>query len=183
MSRIGNKVIEIPDTVTVDIQDKNFILVQGSKGKLSYQFNHRLKITNENKIITVARPNDEIFMKKIHGTTRALLDNMIQGVHKGFQKVLKIVGLIYRAQIKDKQLILFLGFSHPVNVNIPEYLEVEVKQSEIIIKGIDKQRVGEFAAKIIKLHKPDPYKGKGIRSEGQYIRQKAGKSAKKTRKD
>ncbi|WP_349401765.1 LSU ribosomal protein L6p [Candidatus Phytoplasma solani] len=184
MSRVGNKVIEIPDTVTVDIQDKNIILVKGHKGQLSYQFNHRLKITHENKVIAVTRPSDEIFMKKIHGTTRALLANMVQGVDKGFQKTLKTVGLAYRAQIKDKRLILSLGFSHPVSVDIPDYIEIVVNQNtEIVIKGIDKQLVGEFAAKIVKLRKPEPYKGKGIRYVGQYIRQKAGKSAKKTRKD
>lgn len=184
MSRVGNKVIEISDAVTVDIQDRNFIKVSGPKGQLAYQFNYRLKITNENKVIAIVRPNDEIFMKKIHGTTRALLANMIEGVSKGFQKTLKIVGLAYRASIKDQQIILSLGFSHPVNVSIPDNLEVTVNQNtEIVIKGIDKQLVGEFAAKIVKLRKPEPYKGKGIRYVGQYFRQKAGKSAKKNRKD
>ncbi|GFZ75362.1 50S ribosomal protein L6 [Hydrangea phyllody phytoplasma] len=184
MSRVGNKAIEVPNAVKVDIKDRNFISVEGPKGKLEYQFNHKLTITNENKVITVKRPNDEIFMKKIHGTTRALLSNMVEGVSKGFQKTLKIVGLAYRAQIKDKQLILSLGFSHPVSVAIPDNLEVVVNQNtEIVIKGIDKQLVGEFAAKNVKLRKPEPYKGKGIRYVGQYVRQKAGKSAKKTRKD
>ncbi|MBP5835665.1 50S ribosomal protein L6 [Candidatus Phytoplasma meliae] len=184
MSRVGNKVIAIPDAVTMDIQDNNLISVKGPKGQLSYQFNRRLKITNENQVVTVARPNDDIFMKKIHGTTRALLANMVEGVSKGFQKTLKIIGLAYRAQIKDKQLILSLGFSHTVSVTIPDNLEVAVNQNtEIVIKGIDKQLVGEFAAKNVKLRKPEPYKGKGIRYVGQYVRQKAGKSAKKTRKD
>jgi large subunit ribosomal protein L6 len=184
MSRVGNKTFEVPNSVKVDIKDRNFISVEGPKGKLEYQFNHRLIITNKNNIIAVKRPNDEIFMKKIHGTTRSLLANMVEGVSKGFQKTLKIVGLAYRAQIQDKKLILSLGFSHPVIVAIPDNLEVSVNQNtEIIIKGIDKQLVGEFAAKIAKLRKPEPYKGKGIREAGQYVRQKAGKSAKKTRKD
>ncbi|NWN45845.1 50S ribosomal protein L6 [Candidatus Phytoplasma pruni] len=180
MSRVGNKVITVPKGVEVDIQDNNFITVKSSKGQLEYQFNPSLKIDYKDNLISVKRPNDEIFMKKIHGTTRALLNNMITGLDQFFVKKMEIVGLGYNVQKKDSTLTFNLGFSHPIVMNIPAGLEVEiVKSTEITVKGVDKQFVGEFAAKIAKLSKPEPYKGKGIRYVGQYIHRKAGKSAKK----
>ncbi|MFP7699375.1 MAG: 50S ribosomal protein L6 [Candidatus Phytoplasma pyri] len=181
MSRIGNKEIKVPDSVNIQIQDKNFIVVKGPQGKLEYQFNHKIKILLIDNIIKVSRPNNELFMKKIHGTTRALLSNMIEGVEKGFVKCLEIVGLDYKVDLKDEKLILHLGFSHPIEIKIPKGIDIEIpkKIKGIRIKGIDKQFVGEFASKIAKLRKPEPYKGKGIRFEGQYVIRKAGKSTKK----
>lgn len=181
MSRIGNKHIQVPNSVSIDIKYKNFISVKGSKGQLQKQFNPKLNIIFENGIVRVVRPNNELFMKKIHGTTRALLFNMIKGVEDGFTKRLELVGLDYKSELQGDKLVLYLGFSHLIKINIPENitLEMDLKNKYIYIKGIDKQFVGEFAAKILRLKKPEPYKGKGISYEGQYIIRKAGKSAKK----
>lgn len=179
MSRIGNKVINIPAGVSVDINDNNFVTVKGPKGELAYQFNERLNINVEENELKIARPNNEIFMRKIHGTTRALLSNMVVGTTEGFKKQLEIHGVGYRAQLQGNKLVLQLGFSHPVEFDIPEGLTVEVpKNTELSVSGIDKQAVGEFAAKIRAVRKPEPYKGKGIRYVGEYVPRKAGKTAK-----
>ncbi|CCV64912.1 50S ribosomal protein L6 [Alteracholeplasma palmae J233] len=179
MSRIGNKVIQVPASVTVDINENNFVTVKGPKGQLEFQFNENLILSLEEGSLKVARPNDERFIKKIHGTTRALLANMIHGVSEGFKKQLEIIGVGYRAQLQGSKLVLALGFSHPVELDIPAGLTVEVpKNTELTISGIDKQLVGEFSANIRKLRKPEPYKGKGIRYVGEYVPRKAGKTAK-----
>lgn len=179
MSRIGNKVIQVPAGVTVEISETNFVSVKGPKGQLEFQFNENLNIELEGTEIKVSRPNNEIFTRKIHGTTRALLSNMVVGVSEGFKKQLEIIGVGYRAQLQGNKLVLALGFSHPVELDIPEGLTVEVpKNTELTINGIDKQLVGEFAANIRRLRKPEPYKGKGIRYVGEYVPRKAGKTAK-----
>ncbi|MDY0276531.1 MAG: 50S ribosomal protein L6 [Acholeplasma sp.] len=179
MSRIGNKVIQVPAGVTVDISDNNFIKVKGPKGQLEFQFNEMMEIKMEGNEIRISRPNNEIFMRKIHGTTRALLANMVHGVTEGFKKQLEIKGVGYRANLEGKVLNLSLGFSHPVLLDIPEGITVTLpKNTDVIIEGYDKQAVGEFAAKIRSYRKPEPYLGKGIRYVDEYVPRKAGKTAK-----
>lgn len=179
MSRIGNKVIQVPAGVTVDISENNFIKVKGPKGELEFQFNEMLDIKMEGNEIKISRPNNEIFTRKIHGTTRSILFNMINGVNEGFKKQLEIRGVGYRASLEGKNLNLSLGFSHPVILEIPEGITVTVpKNTEITIEGHDKQLVGEFAAKIRSYRKPEPYLGKGIRYVDEYVPRKAGKTAK-----
>ncbi|HHY96712.1 MAG TPA: 50S ribosomal protein L6, partial [Acholeplasma sp.] len=160
MSRIGNKSILVPSGVTVTISDANIVTVKGPKGTLEQQFNEVLDIKLEDNQIVVKRPDNEIFTRKIHGTTRALLQNMITGVTEGFKKQLEIRGVGYRAQLQGKKLVLQLGFSHNVEVEIPANINVEVpKNTDIIISGIDKAAVGQFAAEIRAFKKPEPYKG------------------------
>ena len=179
MSRIGNKVIQVPASVTVNISDNNFVTVKGPKGELEFKFNELLEIKLEGAEITVSRPNNEIFTRKIHGTTRALLANMVHGVNEGYSKKLEIHGVGYRANLDGKKLNLSLGFSHPIVLEIPEGISVEVpKNTEITVSGYDKQVVGEFAAKIRSFRKPEPYLGKGVRYVGEYVPRKAGKTAK-----
>lgn len=179
MSRIGNKVIQVPASVTVTIADDNFVTVKGPKGELEFKFNEILDIKQEGTEIQISRPNDEQFTRKIHGTTRALLANMIHGVSEGFKKQLEIRGVGYRAALSGNKLSLSLGFSHPIDLEIPKGLSVEVpKNTEINVLGIDKQAVGEFAAVIRSFRKPEPYKGKGIRYVGEFVFRKAGKTAK-----
>ena len=140
-----------------------------------------MKITQADGSITVERPNDEGFYRGLHGLTRTLIANMIEGVTKGYEKSLEIIGVGYRAALKGKDLELQVGYSHPVPVPVPEGIEFEVPQpTQIIVRGNDKQAVGEIAAKIRKVRKPEPYKGKGIRYQGEYVRKKAGKAAKAT---
>lgn len=178
MSRVGNKIIEVPSGVTVTVEGEK-ILVKGPKGELSMNLNPKLTIKQENGEITVSRPDNSIQMRQIHGTTRAILQNLITGVNEEFSKKLEIVGVGYRAQVQGSKLNLQLGFSHPVDVEIPKGLSVECpKNTEIVIKGANKELVGEFAANVRALKKPEPYKGKGIRYEGEHVRQKAGKTAK-----
>ena len=178
MSRIGNKQIVIPAGVTVEVKD-NFVTVKGPKGELKQQFNKELEIKVEGNSIKVSRKDDEIFSRQIHGTTRALLNNMVNGVSQEYSKKLEIVGVGYRAQVQGSKLILALGFSHPVEVKIPEGLKVECpKNTEIVILGIDKEKLGKFASEIRLIKKPEPYKGKGIKYQGEHIRHKAGKTAK-----
>ncbi|PQP79902.1 50S ribosomal protein L6 [Candidatus Phytoplasma phoenicium] len=180
MSRIGNKVITIPKGITVEIKKNNLVNVKSSTHQCSYQFYPLLNINLKDNVITISRINNEVFMKKIHGTTRALLANMIAGLNQVFTKKLELVGLGYDVKQEGQNLVFLLGFSHPIILPIPKNLQIEIiKNKEIIIKGMDKQFIGEFASKIAKLRKPDPYQGKGIRYEGQYIHRKAGKSAKK----
>jgi large subunit ribosomal protein L6 len=179
MSRIGNKVIVVPAGVTVDIREDNFVTVKGPKGQLEQAFNQVLDIQLDGSTITIKRPNNEMFTRKIHGTTRALLFNMITGVSEGYSKKLEIKGVGYRAQLQGRLLVLQLGFSHNVEMEIPEGITLDVpKNTEITVNGIDKAAVGQFAAEIRKHRKPEPYKGKGIRYVDEYVARKAGKTAK-----
>jgi len=179
MSRIGNKVIQVPTAVTVTVTPENYVTVKGPKGQLEFQFNQKLGITLEGTELSVTRPNDEIFSRKIHGTTRALLANMVQGVTDGFKKQLEIRGVGYRAAVQGQKVVLSMGYSHPVELDIPEGVTVNIpKNTDVIIEGIDKQVVGEFAAKIRSVRKPEPYLGKGIRYVDEYVPRKAGKTAK-----
>ena len=178
MSRIGNKTITIPAGVTVNVASGNEVTVTGPKGTLTRQFDSRMQIVVEGEQINVKRPNDEKTIKQLHGTTRALLNNMVIGVSEGFTKELQIVGIGYRAALDGSTLTLTIGYSHPVIFKAEEGLTIEVpKQDQIIVKGIDKQRVGELAANIRATRKPEPYKGKGICYKGEHIRRKEGKTA------
>lgn len=180
MSRIGNKAITLPAGVTVDVQARNFVNVKGPKGELSFQFNSELEIATEGSECVVKRPNDTKTMKMMHGTTRALLHNMVVGVSDGFKKVLEINGVGYRAALQGNKVVVSAGYSHPVDLEIPKGLKVELpKNTQIIISGIDKQLVGQFAAEIREVRKPEPYKGKGIKYSDEHIRRKEGKTAKK----
>ncbi len=179
MSRIGNKVIQVPSGVTVTISPENYVVVKGPKAQLEFQFNQKLTISQEGTEITISRPNDEIFSRKIHGTTRALLANMITGVSVGFKKQLEIRGVGYRAALQGNVVNLSMGYSHPVELQIPAGITVTIpKNTDVIIEGADKQVVGEFAAKIRSVRKPEPYLGKGIRYVDEYVPRKAGKTAK-----
>ncbi|HHW79776.1 MAG TPA: 50S ribosomal protein L6 [Acholeplasmataceae bacterium] len=179
MSRIGNKTILVPSGVTVEVSDTNFVTVKGPKGELEFQYNKDLGIKLEGNEITLTRPNNEIFMRKIHGTTRSLINNMIIGVSEGFVKKLEIHGVGYRANLEGNKLNLSLGYSHPVLLDLPEGISLTLpKNTEIHIEGYNKQVVGEFAAKIRSFRKPEPYLGKGIRYVDEYVPRKAGKTAK-----
>ena len=180
MSRIGNKAIQIPAGVTVNVAEGNHVTVKGPKGELSFQFNSELEISVDATEIVVKRPNDTKEIKTIHGTTRALLHNMVVGVSEGFKKQLEINGVGYRAQLQGNTLVVSAGYSHTVEMPVPEGLKVELpKNTVIIISGIDKQKVGQFAAEIRDIRKPEPYKGKGIKYDYEVIRRKEGKTAKK----
>jgi large subunit ribosomal protein L6 len=179
MSRIGLKPITIPSGVEVKLNDKNFIEVKGAKGSIAQQLNPNMEIKIEDGVLTVNRPNDEKVYKSLHGLTRTLIANMIEGVTNGFKKTLEIEGTGYRAAKQGKKLALTLGFSHPVEMEDPEGIEVEVPQpNRIVVKGIDKQKVGNYASVIRSLRSPEPYKGKGIKYEGEIIRRKVGKTGK-----
>ncbi len=178
MSRIGNKVIQLAAGVSVTA-DNNLVVVKGPKGELSHQFNPIIKIEVEGNEVKVSRPNDEILTRALHGTTRAIIHNMVVGVSEGFSKTLIIEGVGFRASLKGNTLVIAAGYSHLVEMAIPEGLKVTcVSQTEIKIEGIDKQLVGEFAANVRKVRKPEPYKGKGIHYSDEVIRRKEGKTAK-----
>jgi large subunit ribosomal protein L6 len=178
MSRIGNKTITIPAGVEVSVSEGNEVTVKGPKGTLTRQFNGMIHIDVDGNIITVKRPNDDKVTKQLHGTTRALLHNMVVGVSEGFSKELVIEGVGYRAAVSGNTLTLNMGYSHPVVITAEEGLTIECpKNQQIIVKGIDKQRVGELAANIRAVRKPEPYKGKGIAYKGEHIRRKEGKTA------
>lgn len=180
MSRIGLKPITVPTGVEIKLDEKNFVTVKGPKGQLQQQLSPEMKIEINAGEATVARPTEQKKHKALHGLTRTLLNNMIVGVTEGYQKKLLITGVGYRAAKQGKSLNLTLGFSHPVEMVDPEGIETEVPtQTEIIVKGIDKQLVGNHAAKIRDWRKPEPYKGKGIRYENEYVRRKEGKTGKK----
>ncbi|MDD3126313.1 MAG: 50S ribosomal protein L6 [Candidatus Izemoplasmatales bacterium] len=181
MSRIGRKTIMLPPGVTCIVDDHNHATVTGPKGALEFTFHHDITIVSANNEISVTRPSDSLQHRALHGTTRALLNNMVTGVTQGYHKVLDIKGVGYRASLKDSQtLVLAVGYSKPVEMTIPEGLTVEIPvNTEINIKGIDKQMVGEFAATIRKVRQPEPYLGKGIRYRGEFVRHKEGKTAKK----
>jgi len=178
MSRIGNKIITIPAGVEITVEDNNEIKVKGPKGELTRQFSETLGFEIEGVEITVTRPNEEKFTKMIHGTSRALLNNMIVGVSDGYTKELEIIGVGYRAAMQGKKLVLSAGYSHPVELETPAGLTVEVpSQTQVVISGISKEEVGEFAANVRKVRPPEPYKGKGIRYKGEHVRRKEGKKA------
>jgi large subunit ribosomal protein L6 len=177
MSRIGRKPIPVPSGVTVSI-DPGVVRVHGPKGELSERIPRDITVAQEGEEINVTRPTDRGEHRALHGLTRSLVANMVEGVTDGFQKTLEIQGVGYRAQLKGRDLELALGYSHPVPVKAPEGIEFEVPQpTRVIVKGISKQVVGEVAAYIRKQRPPEPYKGKGIRYEGEYVARKVGKRA------
>jgi large subunit ribosomal protein L6 len=179
MSRIGLQPIDIPNGVEVKLNDNNHIEVKGSKGQLAQQLNEDMIIKIEENQILVERPSEKKIYKSLHGLTRTLIANMIEGVTNGYSKTLEIQGTGYRAQKQGKKLILNLGYSHPIELEDPEGIEVEVPNAnQIIVKGIDKQLVGNHAAVIRDFRKPEPYKGKGVRYSNEYVRRKAGKTGK-----
>lgn len=179
MSRIGLKPINVPEGVDVKIDDNNNVTVTGPKGTLEKSINTDLTINMEDGVITVARPSDRKEHRSLHGLSRSLIANMVDGVSEGFSKTLDIVGVGYRAQKEGKKLVLNLGFSHPVEMEDPEGIEVEVPNAnKLIIKGINKELVGNYAAVIRELRKPEPYKGKGVKYENEVVRRKEGKTGK-----
>lgn len=178
MSRIGLKPIDIPEGVTVAI-DGNVVNVKGSKGELSYTFHEKMEVDIQDNQVTVSRPNDLKENRALHGTTRSLIGNMVQGVTEGFQRELELVGVGYRASKSGDKLVLNVGYSHPVEIVPEEGIEIDVPtNTEIIIKGIDKERVGLIAANIRAVRSPEPYKGKGIRYKDEHVRRKEGKTGK-----
>ncbi|MBB6216832.1 large subunit ribosomal protein L6 [Anaerosolibacter carboniphilus] len=180
MSRIGKKPITIPAGVQVDIDSKNLVTVKGPKGQLQEQINKDIKINIENNELTVERPTNNKVHRSLHGLSRTLINNMVEGVTKGYEKKLQVVGVGYRAAKQGNKLTLNLGFSHPVEMIDPEGITVEVPTpNEILVKGINKQAVGNYSAKIREWREPEPYKGKGIRYADEVVRRKEGKTGKK----
>ena len=183
MSRIGRMPVPVPDKVQVEIKGSH-VRVKGPKGELAHTFPAAMKITykTDEKALVVERPSDERQHRAWHGMTRALLNNMVVGVSQGFEKVLEIHGVGYRAAMDGKNLVLHVGYSHPVTVTPPEGIEFDVdpkaRPMRIMVRGYDKQKVGQVAADIRKVRPPEPYKGKGIRYAGEQIRRKAGKAGK-----
>lgn len=190
MSRIGLKPINLPSNVELKVSDSNFVTVKGPKGTLEQQLSKLMNIEVSEGHIKIARPNDEKESRSLHGLTRTLLNNMIVGVTDGYEKVLEIVGVGYRAQKQGKKLVLSLGYSHPVEMEDPSGIETTVEPgggtvsggqsitNKIVVKGIDKQQVGNYAAVIRDWRRPEPYKGKGIKYSNEVIRRKAGKTGK-----
>ena len=179
MSRIGRMPIAVPAGVTVDIAENNKVTVKGPKGTLERVLPAEMEIKQENGEIIVTRPNDLKKMKSLHGLTRTLIHNMVVGVTDGFTKELEVNGVGYRASKQGKKLTLSLGYSHPVEMEDPEGLETTVDGNKIIVKGIDKEKVGQYAAEIRAKREPEPYKGKGIKYADEVIRRKVGKTGKK----
>lgn len=175
MSRIGNRVITIPENVTVSV-DGNIVKVSGPKGELSTEINKDITVNINGNELTLTRKDDSV--KNFHGTANANIKNMIVGVTEGYEKRLESIGVGYRFALKDGKLVVTAGYSHPVNVEIPAELSLEVpSNTELVVKGIDKCLVGEFSANVRKIREPEPYKGKGIKFVGEQLRRKAGKSA------
>ena len=179
MSRIGRMPIAIPAGVTVELAENNQVTVKGPKGTLSRVLPSEMEIKVEGSEVTVTRPNDLKKMKSLHGLTSTLIHNMVVGVTDGFTKELEVNGVGYRASKAGKKLTLNLGYSHPVEMEDPEGLESTVDGNKIIIKGIDKEKVGQYAAEIRDKRRPEPYKGKGIKYADEVIRRKVGKTGKK----
>ena len=180
MSRIGRMPVAIPAGVTVKVEDGNKVTVKGPKGELTRTFAHELTIEEKDGQIIVSRPNDLKRIKSLHGLTRTLINNMIVGTSNGYEKVLEINGVGYRAAKQGKTLTLNLGYSHPVEMEDPEGIETVCDgQNKIIVKGISKERVGQYAAEIRMKRPPEPYKGKGIKYADERIRRKVGKTGKK----
>lgn len=179
MSRIGYLPIEVPAGVDVDIDEKNFVKVRGPKGELEQQLSRRMEFNREDNEITVVRPTDDRDDRAMHGLTRSLLANMVTGVTDGFERRLEIHGVGYRAEVQGRQLVMRLGYSHDVIFDPPEGIEIEVQDNtKVVVRGADKQQVGQLAAEIRMSRPAEPYKGKGVRYEGEHIRRKAGKAAK-----
>ena len=177
MSRIGNRKLVIPEGVTIT-EENNVVTVKGPKGELTTKLAENITIKVEGNTLEVLRSNDNTNTKTMHGTINALINNMMTGVTKGFEKGLEIIGVGYRFQLKGNVLVINAGYSHPVEMEIPEGITVEVpSNTEVIIKGIDKVLVGEFAANVRKVRQPEPYKGKGIRYKDEHVRRKEGKKA------
>ena len=180
MSRIGRLPIDIPAGVEIKIEDNNKVTVKGPKGTLERVLPAEMDIKMEGSEVTVSRPNDLKKMKSLHGLTRTLINNMVIGVNEGFEKKLEVNGVGYRAQKQGKKLVLSLGYSHPVEMEDPEGIETVLDgQNIIIVKGINKEKVGQYAAEIRAKRAPEPYKGKGIKYADEVIRRKVGKTGKK----
>ncbi len=185
MSRIGKKPISLPKGVEIQVSDENYVKVKGPKGSLEQQLPPEIQIAQDSGVLTVARPSDEQRMRALHGLTRSLLANMVTGVTDGYQRVLEITGVGFRASREGKNIILQVGFSHPIRVVPPEGVTFDIVErrsanepQQVIIRGINKQTVGEEAAKLRGLRPPEPYKGYGIRYQGEKVRRKAGKTGK-----
>ncbi|HEX8857037.1 MAG TPA: 50S ribosomal protein L6 [Thermoleophilaceae bacterium] len=177
MSRIGKQPIPVPDGVSVSIEPE-VVRVNGPKGNLEQRVPREIAVEQQDGEIVVTRPTDRGEHRSLHGLTRSLIANMVQGVTEGFQKNLQIQGVGYRAQLQGNKIVLAVGYSHPVEINAPAGIEFEVPQpTQIIVRGIDKQAVGEVAARIRKVRPPEPYKGKGIRYQDEYVARKVGKRA------
>ena len=179
MSRIGRHPVEVPAGVEVKIAENNVVTVKGPKGTLEKALPTEMSITMEDGHVVVTRPNDLKKMKSLHGLTRTLIQNMVTGVSQGYEKTLEVNGVGYRAQKQGKKLVLSLGYSHPVEMEDPEGLESAVDGNKIVVKGIDKEKVGQYAAEIRDKRRPEPYKGKGIKYGDEVIRRKVGKTGKK----
>ncbi len=184
MSRIGSKPIELPENVTLEVSDKNLVTVKGPKGELQQQIDPDMKLSIEDGLVSVQRPTDQKRHRALHGLYRSLVSNMVIGVNEGYKKQLELVGVGYKASVQGNVLEMSLGYSHNIFMAVPEEVKVTAetqkgKNPRVILEGIDKQLVGEVAAKIKSLRKVEPYKGKGIRFVGEYVRRKAGKTAAK----
>ena len=179
MSRIGRMPVAIPAGVTVTIAENNLVTVKGPKGTLERVLAPEMDIKVENDTVVVTRPNDLKKMKSLHGLTRTLIHNMVVGVSEGYQKTLEVNGVGYKAAKQGKKLVLSLGYSHPVDMEDPDGIETVVDGNKIIVKGISKEKVGQYAAEIREKRAPEPYKGKGIKYADEVIRRKVGKTGKK----
>ena len=179
MSRIGRLPVVIPDGVTVEVKENNYVVVKGSKGTLERALPTEMSIKVEDGHVIVTRPSDLKKMKYLHGLTRTLIQNMVTGVSQGYEKTLEVNGVGYRAAKQGKKLVLSLGYSHPVEMEDPEGLETTVDGNKIVVKGISKEKVGQYAAEIREKRRPEPYKGKGIKYADEVIRRKVGKTGKK----
>ena len=176
MSRIGKLPVSIPEKVEVNLKD-NYLTCKGPQGELDFQLNSQMEIKIEDNEITVNRPSDSKEHRSLHGLTRSLIANMVEGVSTGFTRKLEILGVGYKAEMKGKNLVLTLGYSHLIVMGFPETVQTSVPTpNEIVVHGADKELVGMIAAKIRSFRKPEPYKGKGIRYSGEYVRRKAGKT-------
>ena len=177
MSRIGRKPIQIPDGVEIDVKP-GAVSVKGPKGELNQGVSREMKVAIDDDTLTVERPTDRGEHRALHGLTRSLIANMVEGVTDGFERRLEIQGVGYRANLRGRNLEMSLGYSHPVSIEAPEGIEFEVPQpTEVVVRGIDKQLVGEMAARIRKSRPPEPYKGKGVRYAGEHVSRKVGKRA------
>ncbi|MBP3953423.1 50S ribosomal protein L6 [Bacillus suaedae] len=178
MSRIGKKPVEVPSGVTITL-DGTLMTVKGPKGELKRNLHEDMKINIAENEVTVERPSDAKLHKALHGTTRSLISNMVEGVTKGFERSLELIGVGYRATKSGQKLVLNVGYSHPVEIDPEQGIEIEVpSNTKVIVKGIDKERVGATASNIRSVRLPEPYKGKGIRYEGEFVRRKEGKTGK-----